>query len=118
MPGHRAAEMDTRTEAEVTQRLTDHRQADDLSELPREGAIDAVLDLRDRIALLVQPLRLQRNIDADVSPRSVLVGEAVQVVLVPGVSVAATVAHDPLQNLGVLLRHLIALGGIPGEERR
>ncbi len=118
MPGPRAAEMDTRTEAEVTQRLTDQRQPDILPELSREGAINAVLDLRDLIALLVQPLRLQRNIDANVSPRSVLVGEAVQVILVPGVSVAAAIAHDPLQNLGVLLRHLIALGGIPGEEHR
>jgi len=118
VPGPRAAEMDTRREAEVTQRLTDHGQPDILPELSCEGPVNAVLDLGDLVALLVQPLRLQRNIDADVSPRSVFVGEAVQVVLVPGVSVAATVAHDPLQNLGDLLRHLIALGGIPGEKHR
>ena len=58
-----------------------------------EGPVNAILDLRHLVALLVEPLRFQRNVHAHASPGAVLVGKAIQVVLMPGVHVAAAGAH-------------------------
>src|SRR3990167_7950632 len=69
---------------------TSHRRVDSLDSAG-ERPVNPILDLRHLDALLVQPLRFQRNVHADVSPCSVFVGKAVQVVLVPGVPVAAAV---------------------------
>ena len=115
-PAARRTHMNTRPGDEAVHGLTGWGEPKIVLGLSREGAINAVLDLGDLVALLVQPLRLQRNIHAEVSPRPVGVGKAIEVVLVPGVPVAAAVAHHPLQNLGDLLRHLIAPGGIPGKQ--
>src|SRR5574342_463504 len=72
IPAARRAHMHTRPGDGTVRRSTGRRQPWIVSGLSREGAIDAVLDLGDLVALPVQPLRLQRNIHAEVSPRPVL----------------------------------------------
>jgi hypothetical protein len=79
--------------------------------------IDARLDLRNFLPLLVHGIRLQRNVLAHVSPKGVPVHIAIEVVPMAVSLKAAAVAGHLFDELGNLFRDLVRSRRFAFEQR-
>ena len=77
--------------------------------------VDGFFDVFDFSTILVHCIRIQRNVLANLSAEAVSIRVAVQIVLVSGIHIAATVAGHSFQQLRHFLGNPIDLRHLTGK---